>query len=287
MNIFDKMLADLHENEAEDKRALPDYFLNLLGDMRNNQNNFSYWFPHLQNVQTLCVPESVIISVPPEICDCFYACDGNHADTFQQTVLDWVKKEVIPQIPNPKNSPFLFMKNGTFSNKFDASTCFVRKDPYEVMLKMLDLNYGAIMLGAGGITEMVFRQAINPQKYAYPCIYNGLPFRPEFRVFYDFDCKNVLYSVNYWDWDYCHQAIAENATDKIIYETVYPHILKFYEENVGVVEEKVTADMSNVDLTGKWSVDVMYDKISDTYYLIDMARAENSAYWDPTKMKCD
>lgn len=52
-------------------------------------------------------------------------------------------------------------------------------------------------------------------------------------------------------------------------------------------EESGIAQCTCYSWQKKWSVDIMYDKISDTYYLIDMARAENSAYWDPTKMKYD
>lgn len=41
----------------------------------------------------------------------------------------------------------------------------------------------------------------------------------------------------------------------------------------------VSKCMENVDLTGKWSVDIMYDEETDCYYLIDMAIAEQSTYW--------
>lgn len=50
-----------------------------------------------------------------------------------------------------------------------------------------------------------------------PCIYNGLPLRPEFRVFYDFDARKPIFTANYWDYDYVYPHLY-HATDKIIFE---------------------------------------------------------------------
>lgn len=281
MSMIEKMLLNESVLKENDASGLQKDFLDYLDSIRQNPNNFSYWYPKIKGVKEFCVPDAVIISVPSEICDCFFAYDGYHANNFQEKTLACVEKEVMPKIPDPFGSAFLFMKNGTFSNKYDANTCFVRKDPYEIMMKLIELNYGAIMLGAGGITEVVFRQAIHRDSRTYACIYNGLPLRPEFRVFYDFDKRKILYTANYWDWDYCYAAIARNTTDRIIYESTHPYILDFYEKHVCLVEEKIAE--INVDLVGKWSIDIMYDEISDAYYLIDMALAEQSAYWDPSK----
>ena len=135
------------------------------------------------------------------------------------------------------------------------------------------------MFGAGGCTELILREYIPAGEK--PCIYQGMPLRPEFRCFYDFDQKKLLYTKNYWDWDYCHDAIAEDATDKIVYEKIYPDIEAEYTARLSEVEEMVTKYMPQVQLSGIWSVDIMYNSADDIYYLIDMAIARQSAYWDP------
>lgn len=281
MSIIENLKENASKIATESGNCvLPSWFLTDLEKQRKNKNNFSYWFPHVEKCSTLSIPESVVIPVPAEISDCFYAYDGFHADNFQEMTLEWVKNKVMPVIPDPVNSPFLFMKNGTFSNKFDSGTCWVQKDPYEIMQKMIHLNYSALMLGADGITEMVFRQAILHNQATCAKIYNGMPLRPEFRVFYDFDQKEVLYAVNYWDWTYCYKDIARDATDRIIYEATYPFIEDFFKTNVDLVKTMVHADMQTVGLKGQWSVDVLYDENTDNYYLIDMALANSSAYWN-------
>lgn len=42
--------------------------------------------------------------------------------------------------------------------------------------------------------------------------------------------------------------------------------------------------MKEVELIGNWSVDILLDEKGD-FWLIDMAIAENSAYWDKRKVE--
>jgi hypothetical protein len=107
-----------------------------------------------------------------------------------------------------------------------------------------------------------------------------MPLQNEYRVFYDFDSKQPLYIVNYWDWGYCHDAISRNITDKLVYECYYGRILEHYEENKDMVMEYVDKHMKNVTgLKGIWSVDIM--EANGRFWLIDMAVGYDSAYWDP------
>lgn len=55
------------------------------------------------------------------------------------------------------------------------------------------------------------------------------------------------------------------------------------EKNKDIVAEKVGECLADVKLQGKWSVDIMWDEESGSYYLIDMALAEESAYWNPER----
>lgn len=252
--------------------SFTDYYNNLKGD----PNNFSNWFPKIENCGIM-MPRSVCISVPEEIVKAFFMDDENED---MMTVLEWVKKEVMPLARKVRNcSPFIFVKNGSFSDKYTFSNCRCRVNAFELTVSIININYSSLMLGAGGCTELILREYIPAGEK--PCIYQGMPLRPEFRCFYDFDQKKLLYTKNYWDWDYCHDAIAEDATDKIVYEKIYPDIEAEYTARLSEVEEMVTKYMPQVQLSGIWSVDIMYNSADDIYYLIDMAIAKQSAYWDP------
>lgn len=109
-----------------------------------------------------------------------------------------------------------------------------------------------------------------------PTIYNGLPLNIEFRVFYDFDSHKVLYSCNYWDYNYCIDYLEPN--DKIVFEHEYKRINEAFLSLQKIVERKIEDSMKNVELKGQWSIDIMYTL--DEFYLIDMAIARQSAYWN-------
>ena len=126
--------------------------------------------------------------------------------------------------------------------------------------------------------EVVFREFIQPPK-GTRTIYNGMPFRPEMRVFYDFDKHSYCYAVNYWDWDYCHERIAENAHDKEVYESVYPDLKDLYEYRKHYFLPRILSAFRRVRLlTGVWSADFILDE--HRAWFIDMAVGERSAYWD-------
>lgn len=247
----------------------------LLNQYKKNVNNISYWFPKIKDCG-IKVPKTLIFQVPEEVTKAYFM---DKEDENIHTVLKFVEEDIIPSIPI--DMFFLFVKNGTFSNKYDFSTCRVRKNSLEMTRGIIEQNYNAEVYGAGGLTEIAVREFIGSWQAVNStlCIYNGMPLRPEFRVFYDFDSKEVLYSVNYWDWDYCYENIKNNVSDGVIYKEAYPELMSFFLTNKDKVEDMVKKAMENVDFFGKWSIDIMYDKESDTYYLIDMALAEQSAYW--------
>lgn len=262
-------------------------FTSFYNDLSQNPNLLSHWFPAVKDCG-MRVPRTEIIPVPEHVAEAFFM---ERQDKDFEIIYRWVKEMVMPiakQFPYYGNTPFLFMKNGSFSDKFNARNCYVRRDAPELTMKLMDMNYDAIMVdayGIYGITELILREYIPYTKGKVPCIYNGLPLRPEFRVFYDFDEHRTLYSVNYWDWDYCHDAISQIATDQIIYEKMYPVLSKQYDVWRDAVEKEVEKSMKTVTgLSGRWSVDILLDE-TDTLWLIDMAVARQSAYWDPEKCR--
>lgn len=252
--------------------------MSLYEDYKNDPNNFSYWFPKIENCG-IPVPQSVVVPAPEDVMRCFFMERKNDEDTIAQ----WVKSDVMPAIADMGS--LLFIKNGGFSNKFDFSTCAVTNDFYHLVHSIISINYQSLCFDTGGNTEMVFRKRIGwSDDYEQYHIYNGMPLRPEFRVFYDFDNHKVLYTVNYWDWDYCHDAISRDKSDEIVYEAAYPAIKSFYNEHFREVEDIVSEHMAGItELDGIWSVDLMWcDK---QYWLIDMAVVVNSAYFDPDRIE--
>lgn len=250
---------------------------------KRNPNNFSNWFPAIKDCG-IDVPRSFIIDVPQEV---MRACFMENHDEDTEIILDFVKKEILPVL-SENNLFFFFMKNSTFSNKFDFNdSCKCRNIPFEIVLHLINICYNAELVGADGLNEIIIREFIGDWYYIQeniPCIYNGMPLRPEFRVFYDFDKRKVLYSVNYWDWDYCHESICKyNATDQIVYEHAYATIKQEFEERQEEVETLVSSHIQNVQLDGIWSVDILWDEQNQKYWLIDMAIAQTSAYWNGGK----
>lgn len=252
-------------------------FTDYYNFLKEDQNNISFWYPKIKDCGLL-VPETFIITAPEDIVLSF-SMEGNMQENIDK-VYQWVKVEVLPVLPENLRG-LVFMKNGTFSNKFDFGTCAIRANGLEIARNLIEINYVSMMFETGGNTEVAFRERISYDPEKTPCIYHGMPLRNEYRIFFNFDTKKALYGVNYWDWDYCHDDISRDFTDKIIYETVYPDIQKRFEANKDNVMMIVEEKMRNVEgLAGIWSVDILEDE-EHSLWLIDMAVGCCSAYWNP------
>lgn len=266
-----------------------------LNDVREDPNNMSKWLPAIttdnplpESERKLSIPKTVIIQVPDEICQSFFM----ERKGDRERIMQFVSDTVMPKARESGLYPNIFMKNGGFSDKFRFNFCTPGADEVQMAMNLININYDALCFDADGFTEVCLRKLIPYDRENVPCIYNGMPLRPEFRVFYDFDRHKALYAVNYWDWDYCHDAISRERTDKIVYEAYYQHILDEYLNRKDEVVALVEHDMAQVtSLHGVWSVDVMYcepmqyTKVYDGYWLIDMAVGPQSAYWDPDRIK--
>lgn len=253
-------------------------------------NNMSYWLPKLQQKHSFDafeIPKTAIVKVPEEIVELFFMeKKGMTQQEIMVKIMEWVRDEFVPKVEKEIGGGIWFIKNGGFSNKFDFSTCKnVSGNLLRLTANIIDINYTSFMFEAGGNTELVAREFI-PAKDDIPCIYNGMPLRNEIRVFFDFNHHMSLYTKNYWDWDYCYTSIARNATDKIVYESYYPVLKEHYQ----FLKEEIIpiADFGLHDITGFdgiWSVDFMQECPGGRVWLIDMARAEQSAYWNPELVK--
>ena len=248
-----------------------------------NWNDFSYWYPRIRDCG-IPQPKTVVIKLPDyhdselsaRLYQSFYF--DNYAEDIG-VIRDFAEKNVIPQLEAKNMRGHLFVKNGRFSNKFDAAKSCEIFGLHELAEHIGRINYESICCDAGGETEIVVREYIEFDRGNTPCIYNGLPLRPELRVFYDFDSKKVLFAVNYWDYDYVRPHLYY-ATDKIVFDHERERIEKAVEAMKPACIEMVEEAMSNVTgLTGAWSIDLLQSE-DGKIWLIDMAVAERSAYWD-------
>ena len=279
MNDLDKTLKRLSDirivkPSEEDLQLAHNHYIKW---QMENPNNFSYWFPkvapHLEE-KGIRSPKSKVIQVPENIMNaCFMERKGDY-----ELISEWIRVTVMPELLGAEFP--LFMKNGCFSNKFDFNkSCRLEAYDEEAITKnFVNLQGASLLFDTGGNMEIVFREFIQPQK-GTRTIYNGMPFRPEMRVFYDFDKHSYCYAVNYWDWDYCHERIAENAHDKEVYEAVYPELKDLYEYRKHYFLPRILSAFRRVRLlTGIWSADFILDE--HRAWFIDMAVANRSAYWD-------
>ena len=251
-----------------------------------NPNNFSYWYPKIQSCRDceyIGIPVSKVVKVPEEIFDNF----GMDVPNCRENIKEFVRTDVVPALrefmeTNNLNFP-IFVKNGCFSNKFDFNnSCILQSDDLDKITDhIINIQYTALMLDAGGYFELVFREYIPFFGDCMPTIYNGMILRPEIRVFYDFDTRKILYMVNYWDKEYCLEKIrGHNEKDGEMFEEFSDFIEKEYLDKSRVLRKIIEDDhiLDNVDLKGQWSIDFLMNS-NIKAWLIDMAVAQQSAYW--------
>ena len=141
--------------------------------------------------------------------------------------------------------------------------------------------------GMATTVEWVVRDFIE-DKEDNPTIYNGLPLHTEYRVFVDMNSSQVLSVENYWRPDVMEQRFerpaltgleeVDNVHDAITYGANKQRLCERYEANKDTVAAHIKELLPNIDLNGQWSIDVMQN--GDDFYIIDMATAESSAFYE-------
>lgn len=249
---------------------------------RENENNFSFWFPRVKNCG-IPVPKTFFKKLPthqeePEFAARLYrAFYMENPREDMDTVREWLDRDIIPELKGMKLTGHIFVKNARFSNKFQAKGSCNLYGLEGLAEAVVSINQGAMMCEADGIDEIVVRQFIESDRQNTPCIYEGLPLRSEFRVFYDFDKSLAVFTANYWDFDYVFPHL-HDATDRIIFEHERERLDGAFRDNWERVQAVVNTAMKNVSgLTGQWSVDILMDERGNLW-LIDMAIAQRSAY---------
>jgi len=248
----------------------------FLRDLRNNPNNLSFWFPKVKHCG-FRVPKTVIVPIPDELVGAFFMEEDTDADAIRS----FVHESVMPALKQIDGLPFI--KNGTFSNKFEFGDCCPHDAEEETIFRSIrDIQYESLCLDTDGACEIVLRERI-PSPENAPRIYGGMPLNTELRVFYDFTAHKALYVNNYWDEDYCRESISRSEKDAVEYDRAYDGILKKYKEVAGGILDECEKRLRSVEgLKGIWSVDFLVDS-EGAVWLIDMALGHQSVYWNPVK----
>lgn len=259
-----------------------------------NPNSMGYWLPSLIEATIkhnfFKIPKTTIIKVPISVLQ----LTRLDYSSLTRTTLDIVDK-FCQKVFNLDENEDYFIKTGTYSSKYDFRNARVydSKEIRELGEYLLFIHYQACQMasslnncciyGVSTTNEWVVREFIK-DKENNPCIYKGLPLHTEYRVFVDFDTKQVLGVNPYWDPNVMKQRFGnEDDSDKpdmthdyIIYTMHEDILMKRYNENVDKVIENIQFLLNDIEcLCGQWSIDIMQN--GEDFWIIDMALAINSA----------
>lgn len=248
----------------------------------SNVNNFSYWYPRITNKNSgFKTPKSTIFQFTKRERDLTNEYYENMTDDGFALQVGILQTKINLEPDLDLNGKF-FIKNGTFSDKFSFENCVLENPDTETIMKQfLDINYSAELHGAGGTTELILREFIDTG--VEDTIYGGMRLNTEFRVFFDFDTFDIVKTVNYWDVDFMLEngAFADLADVQTLLDNK-ERINSEFEKNKPLVEAHVMSSVyEKTSLDGIWSMDFML--VGEEFYLIDMALAEQSAYYNGGK----
>ena len=256
--------------------------------LEENPNNFSKWwsvvYEETKPSDVVLLPKTIVFDVPMEVLKC---CYGDHPGQDQLTVSNFIAEKVWPLVketfPDAKK---LFIKNATFSDKFDFSDSCLVEEPSIASLTshMMNLNYQAACVEAGGGLELVVREYIEATEIP-DTIYEGMPLRPEMRAFIDFTSEKPrwCYDVFYWDYDTVRDKLWSER-DQEVFDKCYHKIYTMYMWRRGRFYQPILDFLSQCSgFDGIWSVDFILEQ--NRCWLIDMATGPASVYWDETKVK--
>ena len=130
--------------------------------------------------------------------------------------------------------------------------------------------------GANTTNEWVVREYIK-DKENNPTIYNGLPLHTEYRVFVDFDTKEILGASPYWRSDVMKNEFKKVSSpqerhDYVVYKMHEDILNQRYHESVQTVLAELKKVIPRIELTGQWSVDLTPPTIEIVGFLGGAAR---------------
>lgn len=258
-----------------------------------NPNSISHWFPEIAqtavNSGFFKIPATTIAKMPMSVLQ----LTRKDYELLTPATFDILDKYCM-EIFNLDVNKDYFIKTGTYSSKFDFRNAHVHgeKEVRELGEYLLFIHHQANMMagplctpciyGVSTTTEWVVREFIKDTENN-PCIYKGMPLHTEYRVFVDFDTDEILGIAPYWESETMNKRFAENRDnhdthDGVIYKMHEETLMSRYEANKSRVQAELARIIPNVNLHGQWSVDIMQN--GNDFWIIDMALAENSAFYD-------
>ena len=264
-----------------------------------NKNSMGYWLPAMadlvSNENFFKIPDTTIVKVPLTMLQLTRLDYMSLSKTTLEIVDRWAQR-VFALTEDKK----YFLKTGTYSSKFDFRNAKVT-NPDEIrqigeyllyihfsalQMAHFDLNgRSPIVYGVSTTNEWVVRDFIE-DKENNPSIYHGMPLHTEYRVFVDFDSKEVFGVHPYWDPDvmknrfdnYSDNLSPDMLHDSVIYRAHEKTLMERYYSNKDTVLDHIKVIVEkNTELSGQWSIDIMQN--GTEFYLIDMAVADQSAFF--------
>lgn len=239
------------------------------------KNNMSYWYPQISSIG-FRTPKTETIKLTSDVTDPL----DRYLESRRQDIdsLELYKRNLIELIKNNSSFDFndkLFMKSGVFSNKFNFDNCKV--DSLEELPEKFAVIYNVEKNQARGNapSELVLREFIE-SSISRKTIYNGMPLNTEFRVFYDFDKKQVIGIESYWHEKDMSNGLKDNKDINNYLDEKDAINSEF--NNLKHVLMDECSKLAGADLQGLWSVDFMWN--GSEFVLIDMALAECSHAWE-------
>lgn len=262
----------------------------ILGRNRNSMEN---WFPQLiQGIKRhsfFQVPKTKILTVPLPLLQ----LSRIQHESLTPGTMEVLNRFCIKVFGLQETQEY-FVKTGVFSSKFNFRNCHVvgAKEVRELGEYLMYIQHQACMLASPLISVVhygmnttrtwVVREFIK-DKEDNPCIYQEMPLHTEYRVFVDFDTKEILGINPYWDPDIMKQRFEgesdadspHNIHDSVVYRMHEDTLMRRYEDNKELVLEQVEKLIQDIPLEGQWSMDIMQN--GTDFYVIDMALAAQSA----------
>lgn len=268
-----------------------------------NLNSMGHWLPQLINACSgqdfFKIPATVIAKVPMPLLQLTRQEYMSMTQTTLDIINEWAHEAFL--LNDEKG---YFIKTGTYSSKFDFRNAYVHgtKEVRELGEYLLYIHYQALQMagplckpciyGVSTTNEWVVREFI-PDKENNPCIYKGLPLHTEYRIFVDCDVDRVIGIMPYWEPETMKKRFGHSEDsdsphqihDYVIYKMHENVLMGRYQENKERVRSHIESILPDLDLHGQWSIDIMQN--GEEFWLIDMAIAENSAFYEcvPKKLR--
>ena len=268
-----------------------------------NPNTIGYWFPRM--VEPVLkegffrIPATKIIKVPLTLLQLTRLDYFRLSPTTIRIVDEYCQKAF-----GLDTSKEYFIKTGTYSSKFDFRNAHVsgEKEVRELGEYLLYIHFQALSMahydlsdrgqpciyGVSTTNEWCVREFVK-DRHNMPTIYNGLPLRPEYRAFVDFDTKMVIGIHRYWDPDVMEKRFSQGSDadtakmkhDYVSFRSCAGVLQRLFVENAPLVAKHLAEVLKHQDdMTGQWSVDIMQE--GEEFWLIDMAQADISAFYEET-----